>query len=84
MCFFGQTILSKSKNQDGEKTVQDVGLSAGHQTVNIIQTLSGVPLPPWQVWSFCLLLHCLPLHRGALPHNCQVKNVKEQGGFIGL
>ena len=37
MCFFGQTILSKSKNQDGEKIVQDVDLSAGHQTVNIFK-----------------------------------------------
>ena len=72
MCFFGQTILSKSKNQDGEKTVQDVGLSAGHQTVNIIQTLSGVPLPPWQVWSSSCILNCLSLHGGTLSHTNQV------------
>ena len=42
-----------------------------HPNKKIIQ-ISGVPLSAWQVRSFRLLLHRLPLHRRALPHNRQV------------
>ena len=37
-----------------------------------IPQISGIPLPPGQVWGFRLLLHRLPLHCRALSYNCEV------------